>query len=176
MRHLLAVALLLTALAGLAACQSPPPPAPSTAESQPGAASQPASGPDSAAASMPAEPPPDRFEGTTVAGHYKISLELDPKRPPMGSVFSVVGTVTDAASGQPVPGATFKLDATMPEHKHGMTTQPRVSELGEGRYEVEGMKFHMPGRWELRADIDAPAGKDHYLVDYQQVPTANVAH
>jgi len=86
----------------------------------------------------------------------------------MGTIFSAIATVTDATSNAPLTGATFKLDATMPEHKHGMMTQPRVTELGDGRYKVEGLKLHMPGRWVFQADLEGPAGKETVSFEVHQ--------
>jgi hypothetical protein len=69
--------------------------------------------------------------------------------------------VTDA-SGKPVDGAAIKVDGGMPEHGHGLPTQPRVSRaLGGGLYEIEGLRFSMGGWWELKLAIDSPAGADH---------------
>ena len=52
----------------------------------------------------------------------------------------------ETADGQPVDGAVIAVDGGMPEHNHGMPTQPEVTEnLGDGNYRVEGMKFQMPG-------------------------------
>jgi YtkA-like len=42
-----------------------------------------------------------------------------------------------------------RVDAHMPEHKHGMNYKPSVASLGNGLYRAEGLMFHMPGRWEL---------------------------
>jgi len=68
--------------------------------------------------------------------------------------------VTDA-QGQPVDNATFVVDGGMPEHGHGLPTQPRVTRsLGGGIYEIEGVRFSMGGWWELKLAIDAPAGAD----------------
>ena len=57
----------------------------------------------------------------------------------------------------PKAGAAFaervKLDAHMPEHKHGMNYQPSLTALGAGRYRSEGWLFHMPGRWEFVFDL-----------------------
>ena len=46
-----------------------------------------------------------------------------------------------------------KLDAQMPEHKHGMNYQPSVKPMGGGRYRSEGWLLHMPGRWEFVFDL-----------------------
>ena len=49
--------------------------------------------------------------------------------------------------------ARVKLDAHMPEHKHGMNYEPSLKPLGSGRYRSEGWLFHMPGRWEFIFDL-----------------------
>jgi hypothetical protein len=52
------------------------------------------------------------------------------------------------------PGAVLeRVDATMPEHRHGMNYRPSVKPLGAGRWRVEGLMFHMPGRWDLQMDV-----------------------
>ncbi len=43
----------------------------------------------------------------------------------------------------------IRVDAQMPQHKHGMNYRPSVKALGQGLYRAEGLMFHMPGRWEL---------------------------
>jgi len=45
--------------------------------------------------------------------------------------------------------AEVRVDASMPEHKHGMNYRPSVTAQGADRYRAEGLMFHMPGRWEL---------------------------
>jgi hypothetical protein len=46
-----------------------------------------------------------------------------------------------------------KLDAHMPEHRHGMNYRTKVVPLGVGRFHSEGWLFHMPGRWEFVFDL-----------------------
>jgi len=46
-----------------------------------------------------------------------------------------------------------KLDAHMPEHRHGMNYRTKVVPLGIGRFHSEGWLFHMPGRWEFVFDL-----------------------
>ena len=52
-------------------------------------------------------------------------------------------------------GVTLTVDGRMPQHRHGMNREPKVRTLGPGRFMVEGMLFHMPGRWELYFDVSA---------------------
>jgi hypothetical protein len=65
------------------------------------------------------------------------------------------------ADGKAVSGAKCAIDGGMPQHGHGLPTQPRVTrELGDGAYQLDGMKFSMSGWWEVKLGIDGPAGPD----------------
>jgi hypothetical protein len=65
-------------------------------------------------------------------------------------------------SGQPVDGARIAVDGGMPQHGHGLPTQPRVTRaLGNGRYLMEGVKFSMTGWWEIKLKIDGAQGSDN---------------
>ena len=48
---------------------------------------------------------------------------------------------------------TLKVDAQMPDHRHGMNYRPEVKPVRDGQWRVEGMLFHMPGRWQLAFDL-----------------------
>ena len=47
-----------------------------------------------------------------------------------------------------------RVDADMPEHRHGMNYRPSLTAGGDGRYAAEGLLFHMPGRWRLAFDVE----------------------
>jgi len=53
---------------------------------------------------------------------------------------------------------SVRVDAGMPEHRHGMNYRPSVAATGEGRYRAEGLMLHMAGRWELVFEVRS-AGK-----------------
>ena len=56
--------------------------------------------------------------------------------------------------GSPVQDADIALDGGMPEHNHGLATAPQVVAGDQpGHYEIQGMRFHMPGNWQLRIRI-----------------------
>ena len=66
-----------------------------------------------------------------------------------------------APDGTPVDNATFSVQGGMPLHNHGLPTQPLVTRnLGEGEYLLEGMRFHMPGQWELLLQIDIDGAQE----------------
>ena len=52
------------------------------------------------------------------------------------------------------PPENLKVDAQMPEHRHGMNYRPEVERMGDGLWRVEGLMFHMPGRWQLEFQLD----------------------
>ena len=61
----------------------------------------------------------------------------------------------------PVEAAEIAVDGGMPRHGHGLPTAPAVTRvLGEGRFLIEGMKFNMPGWWEIELHVDGRAGAD----------------
>ena len=48
-----------------------------------------------------------------------------------------------------------------PQHGHGLPTVPKVmSQDAEGRAIVGGVRFNMPGWWELKVHVDGAAGED----------------
>lgn len=57
-------------------------------------------------------------------------------------------------SGAAIEGASIKVTGGMPQHNHGLPTQPRVTaDLGNGDYRLDGMRFHMNGDWEIVVTI-----------------------
>ncbi|HEX9387098.1 MAG TPA: FixH family protein [Anaerolineales bacterium] len=65
------------------------------------------------------------------------------------------------AEGHPVENATIAVDGDMPQHGHGLPTQPRVTKyLGNGDYLVDGMKFQMGGWWLMDFTITANGQTD----------------
>jgi hypothetical protein len=54
----------------------------------------------------------------------------------------------ETPDGRPVEDAEISVDGDMPQHGHGLPTRPQVTQyLGNGDYQVEGLKFNMPGWW-----------------------------
>jgi hypothetical protein len=64
-----------------------------------------------------------------------------------------------ANDGKKMPDS-IRVDAHMPEHRHGMNYKASVKPAGAGRYIAEGLMFHMPGRWELIFELSADGQAD----------------
>jgi hypothetical protein len=91
-----------------------------------------------------------RIEGTTVV----VAWRPDPAPLRQGDFFAldIAACLKDAASNT---ANELRVDAVMPEHKHGMNYRPTVTALGNGRFRAEGLLLHMPGLWEFSFDVRA---------------------
>lgn len=90
---------------------------------------------------------------------FRVRYASTPAPVPMLVLHDWTVTITDAA-GRPVDGARLTVLGGMPAHAHGLPTAPTVRGLGDGRYLVEGLKFHMPGAWVVAFRINAAPGID----------------
>ncbi len=96
---------------------------------------------------------------TSSAGLYTATLQpAESLRPRKLQAIQV--SLTDG-EGQIVDGAAITIDGGMPQHGHGLPTQPRVTKaLGNGQYVIEGVRFNMGGWWEFKLAIAGKAGTD----------------
>lgn len=102
-----------------------------------------------------ADCPLDLGRGTGIvifSGHYLIAFRPEPMRIELNEPFSLLLNV---CTKNDMPAELVAVDAQMPELKHGMNYRPTIVSLGDGRYRVDGMVFHTPGRWELSLDVRA---------------------
>ena len=68
------------------------------------------------------------------------------------------------------PGAsidTVAFEATMPEHGHGLSTQPTIQALENGSFLVKGVRFHMAGNWVLRVRLHDRNGWDSVSIPFR---------
>jgi len=69
--------------------------------------------------------------------------------------------------GSLIDQAQIMVGGGMPDHGHGLPTQPVVTEfLGEGRYLIEGLKFNMAGRWIVAFGVVTPTERDRLTFDF----------
>jgi hypothetical protein len=110
-----------------------------------------------------------RAERVGDAGLYRVAIAPEGGAIRVGTIHSWVVEVATAA-GEPFVPTRLAFDGGMPQHGHGLPTAPRVTRaLGDGRFVVEGVKFHMGGDWTLRVEVVGPLGADvavfHVVVD-----------
>lgn len=95
----------------------------------------------------------------SAAGLYVATLE--PAQPLRPRQMQTVRVVVRDADGRGVDAAQISVDGGMPEHGHGLPTRPRVtSNIGDGIYEIEGVRFNMGGWWEFKLAISGSRGTD----------------
>jgi hypothetical protein len=100
------------------------------------------------------------LEKQSAAGVYRVAL-LPPAQAPAINQMHSWKVKLATPDGNPVHGAKFAVDGGMPQHGHGLPTQPRVTrEVADGTYQLDGMKFSMTGWWEVKLAIDGPQGAD----------------
>ena len=91
---------------------------------------------------------------------YRVALVPPAQAPTINQMHSWKVKLA-TPQGTPVHGATFLVDGGMPQHGHGLPTQPRVTrEIEDGTYALDGMKFSMTGWWEVKLTIQGPQGAD----------------
>lgn len=92
------------------------------------------------------------LQATTASG---ISVEIISELSPIAinRIHSWRLSLTNA-SREPVSGANLTISGGMPDHDHGLPTLPQITEQVEaGFYLLEGIRFHMPGRWQITLTI-----------------------
>jgi hypothetical protein len=103
---------------------------------------------------QPTPPIQQRFSSRSRAGTYLITWESIGGPIPLNELFELDVTLMLAGDAPvPVTGAQVYVQASMPQHNHGMLREPQSREVQPGRYRVEGMLLHMTGYWQISLDV-----------------------
>ena len=81
-------------------------------------------------------------------GTVSLSYRPDPAPLATDETFAVI---VDVCSKTPVEA--LRVDAHMPEHRHGMNYTPSVKRLSAIQFRADGLLFHMPGKWEFIFEV-----------------------
>ena len=93
---------------------------------------------------------------TAESARYIVAWQTSPAPPVVGEHFVVDFAVCPKAGAKRPP--TVRVDAQMPDHRHGMNYRPTITASGNGRFRAEGMLLHMRGRWVV--DFELGEGLD----------------
>ena len=96
-----------------------------------------------------------RVEGRDMA----LAFKTRPAKIKVGELFAV--DVAVCPKRGTVKG--IGVDASMPEHKHGMNYKPAVKKNATEGFTATGLMFHMPGRWQFAFEVDSSAGRERLL-------------
>jgi hypothetical protein len=83
--------------------------------------------------------------------NYALVFRTQPEKIEIGKHFAVELALCQN-DGAAAP-ESVRVNAHMPEHRHGMNYKTTVTSSGPGRYRAEGLMFHMPGRWEYIFEV-----------------------
>lgn len=90
---------------------------------------------------------------SSVPSGLKVSMQPTQTPVPLNQMHSWTVLLKNSQD-EPVADAQINVNGGMPAHDHGLATSPRVTRyLGEGQYLLEGVRFHMPGEWLMKLDI-----------------------
>jgi hypothetical protein len=88
----------------------------------------------------------------TAGGLYTLTIEPEAEPVRQGALHAWIVTVK-TADEQPVVDARLTVDGGMPQHGHGLPTRPQATDIGDGRYRLEGVRFNMSGWWVLKLAV-----------------------
>lgn len=98
---------------------------------------------------------------------YVVAYRAQPAKIEVGKHFAL--DIVTCAKGKAPALSSVAVDAFMPEHGHGMNYKAVVKARGNPRdarrvvdthFRVEGLMFHMPGRWDLYFDVQGAGGTE----------------
>jgi hypothetical protein len=84
---------------------------------------------------------------TSTSGMKYILVQSDPA-PPARGLDTWTLKITDSA-GTPQPSLPVQIRTIMPEHGHGSSTTPVITNQGGGNYQVSQLNLFMPGVWKI---------------------------
>ena len=106
-------------------------------------------------AALACELPGGKAQTLRSGGHTVVYRSAPPR---IGEHFAVEFAVCPAPE-------SVRVDAWMPEHRHGMNYRAKVSPQGDGRFLAEGLMFHMPGRWQFVFDVESGGKRQRLTKD-----------
>jgi hypothetical protein len=87
-------------------------------------------------------------------GGFRLTLQSQPAPLPLNELFEITVSVDASAAADTSSNPVWlRANAEMPAHKHGMNTRVIVEQLGDGRFVLKGLLFHMRGEWLITFDV-----------------------
>ncbi len=86
---------------------------------------------------------------TTDGGTFAVTVKTNPQRIPLNEPFELLVNLRVLREVDDPNPLWLRVEATMPAHAHGMTTRAVVEQVGDGKFAVKGLLFHMAGDWEI---------------------------
>lgn len=103
------------------------------------------------------------IERSSASGIWSVTLRAE-QAPSINQIGRWSLQIRDA-EGAPANPQDVQIGSAMPDHQHGMLTTPAVTKLPDGRYQIDGLRFHMHGWWQLWLRIEDGVQIDHVTFD-----------
>lgn len=105
------------------------------------------------------------MEAPGVMGVFRLRLaSIDPAPAIKGTNTWAVEIVD--AGGAAVTGATVTAKPFMPDHGHGSSIVPTVTEIGEGKYTIDSLVLFMPGLWQTTIAVSTSGASDSAVFSF----------
>lgn len=94
----------------------------------------------------------------------RLVYRTEPSQIALGQPFRLLARLCPAEGGGPAANARLSVDATMPEHRHGMNYAPTLAQR-DGGLVADGLLFHMAGRWQLVIEAGSGPARERFTDD-----------
>lgn len=94
---------------------------------------------------------------------FRVAVSFEPR---LGYGAELTAKVRiSCARGASCAHSGLSFGAIMPQHGHGLSYAPQVERVGDNEYLVRGIRFHMPGYWQVHFDVLTEAGMERAQFD-----------
>lgn len=112
-------------------------------------------------------------QGASADGRLLLEWASDPSPIPINAPFTLRVTVRRAARPDAIDAtAEVEFSALMPEHGHGMNRIAGTRRLDDGTWFVDGLLFHMRGRWDLVFNVRSEEAFGQFILPVTLRPPA----
>lgn len=88
------------------------------------------------------------------AHNYTLQFAHGVTNTPLNKIVNWPVKIVSTSESFSLEGAALTVDGGMPHHGHGLPTAPTITaSTNAGEYTIEGLKFSMPGYWEIEITI-----------------------
>lgn len=94
-------------------------------------------------------------------GRYYIEFSPSITDMPLNQYFDLTVLIKGATQQPLSHSVRLTFDAGMKAHNHGMNVKPIIKPLGKGKFKIEGVLLHMPGKWFIRFNLLRGAMSDY---------------
>jgi hypothetical protein len=98
---------------------------------------------------------------------YTVEVQSQLSPIEINKIHNWIIKITDS-SNRPLNNASIEMIGGMPDHDHGLPTEPQVTEeVGPGKYLLQGVRFHMQGKWQIIFTITESGNQDQAILELQ---------